>query len=104
MKDRPKNDDGIAVRTYLNSNKLFDLPSVAFVKHGTLQVAINEGINNMKSYQMLNEEDKLSKIAQDLVKKAMFISGGGSIHDLCSQQVPIRSITNTKDFPKYNQA
>jgi hypothetical protein len=50
IKDRPKNDDGIAVRTYLNANKLFDLPSVAFVKNDNLQVAINEGINNIKSY------------------------------------------------------
>jgi len=96
MKDRMKNDDGITIRTYLNANKLFDLPSVSFVKQDSLQVAINEGINNAKSYQTVD------KVAQDLVKKAIFIGGGGSIQEL--SEMPIKSISNTKDFPKYNQA
>ena len=50
------------------------------------------------------EDDKTSKEASDLVKKAIFIGGGGSIQELSDKQVPIKSITNTKDFPKYNQA
>jgi len=50
MKERPKIDYGISYNTYLNANKLFDLPSAAFVKNNCLQEAINEGINNLKSF------------------------------------------------------
>ena len=50
IKERPKINDGISFKTYLNANTLFDLPSVSFVNNDSLQVAINEGINNLKSH------------------------------------------------------